>query len=142
MTNEQMAELAARLRSAAGFFDGCLRDDLYSLVPHLNCAADLIAGMAQRAPLTEQQIRESFEHTVRALNLPLDRRGDGYRSTYTNIAWRVAFGTVNRLHRSMAQRVPLSTEQIHALVQPMDWPPSVTEIIRAVESAHGIRSEK
>lgn len=43
---------------------------------------------------------------------------------------------------SMAQRVPLSTEQIHVLVQPMDWPPSVTEIVRAVEQAHGIRSEK
>lgn len=39
---------------------------------------------------------------------------------------------------SLAQRVPLSDEQIRALVQPMDWPPSVTEIVRAVEQAHGI----
>jgi hypothetical protein len=60
MTTDQMAELAAKLRSAAGFFDGCLRDDLYSLVPHLNRAADLIAGMAQRVPLSDEQIVESF----------------------------------------------------------------------------------
>lgn len=46
------------------------------------------------------------------------------------------------LIESTAQRVPLSEEQVRTLVQTMDWPSSVTEIVRAVEQAHGIRSEK
>ena len=157
MTPDQMAELAARLRTLADaldWFDGNGR----KYAPDARSAADLIESMSQRVPLTEQQIRESFEHTVHGLNLPLDRLGDGYRSTYTNIAWQVAFGTANRLHRSMAQRVPLSEEQIYQVIEAaresyrahttgirgqmltiyddMDW-----HLVRAVEQAHGIRSE-
>ena len=38
-----------------------------------------------------------------------------------------------KLYLAPPAREPLTDEQIRALVQPMDWPPSVTEIVRAGE---------
>jgi len=141
MTPNQRAELAERLRFVKHTADWIACDE----------AADLIAGMAQWVLPTEQQIRESFEHTVRALNLPLDRRGDGYRSTYTNTAWQVAFGTANRLNWSMVQRVPLTVDRIEELANKHNanlWryhayeQDAIIRLIRAVECEHGIRSDK
>lgn len=56
--------------------------------------------------------------------------------------WTADLDRAADLIAGMAQRVPLSDEQVRTLVQTMDWPSSVTEIVRAVEQAHGIRSEK
>lgn len=147
MTNEQMAELAARLRRIGNVPE--LMAEFPGAVAAMMNAADLIESMAQRAPLTEQQIRESFEHTVHGLNLPLDRLGDGYRSTYTNIAWQVAFGTANRLHRSMAQRVPLTPRQmVEGLYQAQQADSDISDAVSFLcgaewaEKHHGIRSEK
>ena len=41
--------------------------------------------------------RSAFEAALKAGNWPATRQGDGYRSPSTQIAWRVAFSTVNRL---------------------------------------------
>lgn len=45
----------------------------------------------------DPRFREAFEATVRACALPLHRLGEGYRSSYTQTAFMLAFGTVNRL---------------------------------------------
>lgn len=45
----------------------------------------------------DPRFREAFEAAVRAENLPLTRHGDGYRSSYTMHAFRLAYSTVNRL---------------------------------------------
>jgi len=41
--------------------------------------------------------RIAFEAALKAGNWPATRQGDGYRSPSTQIAWRIAFSTVNRL---------------------------------------------
>ena len=43
------------------------------------------------------RFREAFEATLKYGNWPLKRKGHGYRSPMTQMAWDVAFGTVNRL---------------------------------------------
>lgn len=45
----------------------------------------------------DPRFREAFEDTVKANNYPLKRKGEGYASTYTDAAFRLAFGVVNRL---------------------------------------------
>ncbi len=60
--------------------------------------------------------------------------------------WAYTIDTAADLIESMAQRVPLSEEQIMDLVRDdcgvMRWPSTVLDIARAVEQAHGIRSEE
>jgi hypothetical protein len=46
--------------------------------------------------------RSSFEAALKAGNWPATRQGDGYRSPSTQIAWRIAFSTVNRLKLYLA----------------------------------------
>jgi len=41
--------------------------------------------------------RSAFESALKAGNWPMTRQGDGYRSPSTQIAWRIAFSTVNRM---------------------------------------------
>ena len=41
--------------------------------------------------------RSAFEAALKAGNWPATRQGEGYRSPSTQIAWRIAFSTVNRL---------------------------------------------
>ena len=58
-----------------------------------------IAEMEQQAPLDagSDVFRSAFEAALKAGNWPATRQGDGYRSPSTQIAWRIAFSTVNRL---------------------------------------------
>lgn len=51
------------------------------------------------------RFREAFEATLKYGNWPLKRKGHGYRSPMTQMAWDVAFGTVNRL-KLCARPVP------------------------------------
>ena len=46
--------------------------------------------------------RSAFEAALKAGNWPATRQGDGYRSPSTQIAWRIAFSTVNRLRLYLA----------------------------------------
>jgi hypothetical protein len=60
MSNDQMNELAARLRTLADaldWFDGNGR----KYAPDARSAADLIESMAQRVPLSEEQIYQVIE---------------------------------------------------------------------------------
>ena len=72
MTPEQMNELAARLHELASLyrtFNQTGRDRSADLA----AAADLIAGMAQRVPLSEEQRLEIVETLIRpvAFNRPV-----------------------------------------------------------------------
>jgi len=124
MTPEQMKELAARLRELALDFELHAKEQ-----ETIGRAADLIERMAQAEP-------------VATVYYP--RTGGN-----VGVSWRAIPETgamppegAKLYLAPPAQRVPLSEEQIEAIVQPMDWPPSVTEIVRAVEQVHEIRSEK
>lgn len=46
--------------------------------------------------------RGAFEAALKAGNWPMTRQGDGYRSPSTQIAWRIAFSTVNRMKLYLA----------------------------------------
>lgn len=82
-----------------------------------NEAADLIEQMAQAEPVAWRD------------------QETGDFSLVCRVGWQP-------LYTAPPAREPLSDEQIRALVHTMDWPPSVREIVRAVEQAHGIRGEK
>ena len=58
-----------------------------------------VAEMEKQAPLDagSDVFRSAFEAALKAGNWPATRQGDGYRSPSTQIAWRIAFSTVNRL---------------------------------------------
>ena len=58
-----------------------------------------IAEMEKQEPLDagSDVFRSAFEAALKAGNWPATRQGDGYRSPSTQIAWRIAFSTVNRL---------------------------------------------
>lgn len=101
-----------------------LADDLHSVEGHnryasaLSKAADeierlqsVIAGLHAHIEAMERQepfdadsdvFRSSFEAALKAGNWPATRQGDGYRSPTTQIAWRIAFSTVNRLKLYLA----------------------------------------
>ena len=67
--------------------------------------------------------RSAFEAALKAGNWPATRQGDGYRSPSTQIAWRIAFSTVNRmkLYRAPgAQPEPIIPE---------GWKPVPIEVI-------------
>ncbi len=46
--------------------------------------------------------RSAFEAALKAGNWPATRQGDGYRSPSTQVAWRIAFSTVNRMKLYLA----------------------------------------
>ena len=58
-----------------------------------------LAEMEKQEPLDagSDVFRSAFEAALKAGNWPATRQGDGYRSPSTQIAWRIAFSTVNRL---------------------------------------------
>ena len=63
-----------------------------------------IAEMERQEPLDADSdvFRSAFEAALKAGNWPATRQGDGYRSPSTQIAWRIAFSTVNRLKLYLA----------------------------------------
>ena len=58
-----------------------------------------IEAMEKQEPFDADSdvFRGSFEAALKAGNWPATRQGDGYRSPSTQIAWRIAFSTINRL---------------------------------------------
>ena len=58
-----------------------------------------IAEMEKQEPFDADSdvFRSAFEAALKAGNWPATRQGDGYRAPSTQIAWRIAFSTVNRL---------------------------------------------
>ena len=63
-----------------------------------------ITEMEKQAPFDADSdvFRSAFEAALKAGNWPATRQGDGYRSPSTQIAWRIAFSTVNRLKLYLA----------------------------------------
>ena len=63
-----------------------------------------IAEMEKQEPFDADSdvFRSAFEAALKAGNWPATRQGDGYRSPSTQIAWRIAFSTVNRLKLYLA----------------------------------------
>lgn len=63
-----------------------------------------IAKVDRQEPLDagSDVFRGAFEAALKAGNWPATRQGDGYRSPSTQIAWRIAFSTVNRLKLYLA----------------------------------------
>ncbi len=62
-----------------------------------DAAAPAVAQEPAMCDADDPRFREAFEATARANNYGLARLGDGYRSSYTQAAYILAFGTVNRL---------------------------------------------
>lgn len=146
MTPEQMTALAARLQKAANE-RGNLPDDSEALAADLDAAADLIDSMAQRVP---QSVRERWN---------IERDKDGTLLVCFNEHEKGLGCRYERFAPESAQRVPLSEEQIYQVIEAaresyrahttgirgqmltiyddMDW-----HLVRAVEQAHGIRSEE
>lgn len=63
-----------------------------------------IEAMERQEPFDADSdvFRGAFEAALKAGNWPATRQGDGYRSPSTQIAWRIAFSTVNRLKLYLA----------------------------------------
>lgn len=101
MTPDQMAELIARLRLRAKLFREAEPGSV--IAGDMIRAADLIESMAQRVPLSEEQIYQVIEAAR-----------ESYRAHTTGIRG-----------------------QMLTIYDDMDW-----HLVRAVEQAHGIRSEK
>ena len=65
----------------------------------LRAKVDAMEKQEQQEPFDADSdvFRSAFEAALKAGNWPATRQGDGYRSPSTQIAWRIAFSTVNRL---------------------------------------------
>ena len=63
-----------------------------------------IEAMERQEPFDADSdaFRSAFEASLKAGNWPATRQGDGYRSPSTQIAWRIAFSTVNRMKLYLA----------------------------------------
>jgi hypothetical protein len=63
-----------------------------------------IEAMERQEPFDADSdvFRSAFEAALKAGNWPATRQGNGYRSPFTQIAWRIAFSTVNRLKLYLA----------------------------------------
>ena len=88
--HKALAESA--LRVAKGWEDKC--DELRAK----------IEAMERQEPFDAEGdvFRSAFEAALKAGNWPATRQGDGYRSPSTQIAWGIAFSTVNRLKLYLA----------------------------------------
>lgn len=88
----QKALADSALRVAEGWEEKC------------NSLRAKIAEMERQEPLDagSDVFRSAFEAALKAGNWPATRQGDGYRSPSTQIAWRIAFSTVNRLKLYLA----------------------------------------
>ena len=81
-----------------------LMADLNRVGHEIDALRAKVAEMEQQAPLDagSDVFRSAFEAALKAGNWPATRQGDGYRSPSTQIAWRIAFSTVNRLKLYLA----------------------------------------
>jgi hypothetical protein len=63
-----------------------------------------IEAMEKQEPFDADSdaFRSAFEASLKAGNWPATRQGDGYRSPSTQVAWRIAFSTVNRMKLYLA----------------------------------------
>ena len=111
-------EYLGNLKKSYEEFIGKLQDERNDLQTELKevryraaVAHDTIKALLARIEEMEQQepfdansgvFRGAFEAALKAGNWPMTRQGDGYRSPSTQIAWRVAFSTVNRLKLYLA----------------------------------------
>ena len=90
-------------------------------------AADAVMEvLAKQEPFDADSdvFRSAFEAALKAGNWPATRQGDGYRSPSTQIAWRIAFSTVNRLKLYLApgaQAQPAPSVPVAALRPVIDW---------------------
>lgn len=105
-----IADLKQQVRDAEKERDA-LRAENAALVDDMNLLRN--NNTALRAKITEMEKQEpfdadsdvfrgAFEAALKAGNWPATRQGDGYRSPSTQIAWRIAFSTVNRLKLYLA----------------------------------------
>ena len=71
-----------------------------------------IAAMERQEPFDANSdvFRGAFEAALKAGNWPMTRQGDGYRSPSTQIAWGIAFSTVNRMKLYLAPGAKGETE--------------------------------
>ena len=84
-----------------------------------------IEAMERQEPFDAEGdvFRSAFEAALKAGNWPATRQGDGYRSPSTQIAWRIAFSTVNRLKLYLAPGA-----QPEPII-PEGWKPVPIEVI-------------
>lgn len=104
------AALMAKLEAAEK--DIALKERIIdSLGSTLNAVANERDALRARIEEMEKQepfdadsdaFRSAFEASLKAGNWPATRQGDGYRSPSTQIAWRIAFSTVNRMKLYLA----------------------------------------
>ena len=95
---DEIERLAARLEAAE-------KSDAESIAMYRKARDERDALRAKLAEMEKQEpldagsdvFRSAFEAALKAGNWPATRQGDGYRSPSTQIAWRIAFSTVNRL---------------------------------------------
>lgn len=134
MIPDQMTELAARLRELARTFQSVVFSSTNTVPPiytDLDSAADLIASMAQRVP---QSVRERWN---------IERDKDGTLLVCFNEHEKGLGCRYERFVPESAQRVPLPGHEIVTMYA--ECPRSDAEMIefaRAIEQAHGIRSER
>lgn len=81
-----------------------LREMIFALIIERDEARARIEAMEKQAPFDADSdvFRSAFEAALKAGNWPATRKGDGYRSPSTQIAWGIAFSTVNRLKLYLA----------------------------------------
>ena len=96
--------LAACGVAALGYFEGCAEEYISASLNDVLALRAKIAGMENQEPFDANSdvFRSAFEAALKAGNWPATRQGDGYRSPSTQIAWRIAFSTVNRLKLYLA----------------------------------------
>ena len=93
------AELAQLHKEADKFGDGI------DWIQRALQAEAKIEAMEKQEPFDADSdvFRIAFEAALNAGNWPATRQGDGYRSPSTQIAWRIAFSTVNRMKLYLAR---------------------------------------
>lgn len=94
MTPDQMAELAARLRDVAKW-DRVMRHNP-KRAADCDAAADLIESMAQREPLTDEQIDKALQTDPHAILLLADV-GSLTTATFKDVLRRLA-RTIEKAH--------------------------------------------
>jgi len=96
--------LAACGVAALGYFEGCAEEYISASLNDVLALRAKIEAMERQEPFDAEGdvFRSAFEAALKAGNWPMTRQGDGYRSPSTQIAWRIAFSTVNRLKLYLA----------------------------------------
>ena len=102
---EVIDSLATVIKRLDAQCDAAEKSDAESIAMYRNARDERDAMRAKLAEMEKQEpldagsdvFRSAFEAALKAGNWPATRQGDGYRSPSTQIAWRIAFSTVNRL---------------------------------------------